>query len=146
MGKLKTVRNISVVLFAVFLIATVALFVAVRNLSDEDIQYTEVSAVITEKTSKTFKGKVTPVIYARYDDKEYLLKNVRKEYMYSEGSIITAYLYDGELYEGTEGIAGETPLGTLYFISLGLTALSGFTLLMSGAMLAEKKKRGERNG
>lgn len=139
----KIIRNISIAVFAVFLVATVILNIAVRSKSLDELDYSEVNVLVIQKKESFKNGQRRVAVTVRYDGEEYKLKNVMNDYLYSEGSVIDAYLFNGEIYENTNSLKSETPLGTLYFVSLAISAISGTALLMSALTVADMKKKGK---
>ena len=104
------------------LVMTVVFWFLMNNYNPE---YEEVKAIVTSATSKTLKNKKTGSntatfyeVKARYNGKEYELKNVHGLAGYSEGKTVNAYFANGNLYANIEGITTTSPVGIVYFIFL----------------------------
>lgn len=145
----KIKRNVAIlwILFVIALVATVALWFAMRNAKPE---FKEVEAVvISAQTNRvTVKGeygsKSSTDFYdvkVEYDGKTYDLKNAHNTYSYPEGKTVKAYLSNGKLYANKEGVQTSTPIATVYFVFLFGTFGLLFGASVYSGKLAENKKK-----
>ena len=87
-----------------------------------EVDYEEVTAIVTDTSSKTVVNKKTGSrttfyeVKVKYEGKEYELQNVHGLAGYSEGKNVKALLSNGKLYANVEGIKSTSPVAIIYFI------------------------------
>ena len=116
-----------VYLCGILTVIGVILTVLLRVFMDRaDVSYTEVEVqVVSAGTVNTTvkvghaRTKMTEYeIIVNYEGENYELQNAHDAYSYPEGSTVTAYLSNGELYANIEGVQTSTPVATAYFVGL----------------------------
>lgn len=96
-------------------------------MNEAEVNYEEVTAIVTNTSSKTVVNKKTgsrTIFYevkVRYEGKEYDLQNVHSLAGYSEGRSIKVLLSNEKLYANVEGIKSTSPVSIIYFIFLFAT-------------------------
>ena len=130
---------ISLILIPVLLLATI---ISSKLIPDESsYDFKEVLVQIDKKTQKiSSKTGYSCEILATYDNKQYELRNVKQDYLYSEGMLTKAYLYNNKLYADTKGIGMESPIGILYIIFLVGTFSSVVTTIVLVPRYSSQKK------
>ena len=109
-----------------------------------EIHYEEVTAVVTNTSSREVVNKKTGSrttfyeVKVKYEGKEYELKNVHGLSGYYKGKSVKALLSNGKLYANVEGIRSTTPVAIVYFIFLFGTF--GMLILSSTYMSKARKK------
>ena len=118
-------------------------------MNNAEIKYEEVTAVVTDTSSKAVINKKTGSrttfyeVKVNYDGKEYKLQNVHGLSGYFEGKIVKALLSNGKLYANVEGIKSTSPVAIVYFIFLFGTF--GMLMLSATYMSKVKQKKQENN-
>lgn len=114
-----------------------------------EVNYEEVTAIVTDTSSKSVVNKKTGSkttfyeVKVRYEGKEYDLQNVHGLAGYSEGARVKALLANDKLYANVEGIKSTSPVAIVYFIFLFGTF--GMLILSSTYMSKMKAKKQENN-
>lgn len=123
-------------------LACLVLTVVFWNLSrNQNIEYDEVTAVVTSASTTEVvnknTGSRTPFydVKVRYEGQEYSLENVHGLAGYSEGRSVKVLLSNGKLYANVEGITSTTPISIVYFVFLFGT----FAMLMIAATYSSKQ-------
>ena len=106
-------------------------------MSGADVSYTEVevqvvSAETVDTTVRVGRARSTMTSYeiiVNYEGENYELQNAYNTYSYPEGSTVTAYLSNGELYANIEGVKTSKPVATAYFVALFATFIMLFVTL-----------------
>lgn len=107
-----------------------------------EVNYEEVTAIVTDTSSTEVVNKKTgskTVFYevkVEYEGKEYDLQNVHSLVGYSKGSSVKALLSDGKLYANVEGIKSTSPVAIIYFVFLFGT----FGMLIASSTYMSKMK------
>ena len=107
-----------------------------------EVNYEEVTAIVTDTSSKAVVNKKTGSrttfydVKVEYDGKEYDLKNVHSLVGYSKGRSVKALLSNGKLYANVEGIKSTSPVAITYFVFLFGT----FGMLIASSMYMSKIK------
>lgn len=110
-----------------------------------DVHYEEVTAIVTDTSSKTVVNKKTGArttfyeVKVKYEEKEYDLQNVHGLSGYSKGRSIKALLSNEKLYANVEGIKSTSPVAIVYFIFLFGTF--GMLIVSSTYMSKAKAKK-----
>lgn len=108
---------ILIVIMIICIVVTIGLRFFMDNM---DINYEEVKATVISSESHLKRvGKSRQIVYdvkVEYEGNTYDLENVHDTYSYVEGSQITAYLSNGNLYANIEGVRTSTSLSTVYFV------------------------------
>lgn len=108
-----------------------------------EIQYEEVTAIVTDTSSKAVVNKKTGSrttfyeVKVRYEGKEYDLHNVHSLSGYYKGKSVKALLSNEKLYANVEGIKSTTPTAIIYFVFLFGT----FAMLILSATYTSKAKK-----
>ncbi|MCI8620746.1 MAG: penicillin-binding protein [Clostridia bacterium] len=108
-----------------------------------EVDYEEVTAIVTDTSSKTVVNKKTGSrttfyeVKVKYEGKEYELQNVHGLAGYSEGKSVKALLSNGKLYANVEGIKSTSPVAIIYFIFLFGT----FGMVFASATYMSKMKQ-----
>lgn len=108
-----------------------------------EVDYEEVTAIVTDTSSKTVVNKKTGSrttfyeVKVKYEGKEYELQNVHGLAGYSEGKNVKALLSNGKLYANVEGIKSTSPVAIIYFIFLFGT----FGMVFASATYMSKMKQ-----
>lgn len=108
---------ILIVIMIICIVVTIGLRFFMDNM---DINYEEVKATVISSESHLKRvGKSRQIVYdvkVEYEGNTYDLENVHDTYSYVEGSQITVYLSNGNLYANIEGVRTSTSLSTVYFV------------------------------
>ena len=109
------------IILIVIMISCIVVTIGLRFFMDNmDINYEEVKATVISSESHLKRvGKSRQIVYdvkVEYEGNTYDLENVHDTYSYVEGSQITAYLSNGNLYANIEGVRTSTSLSTVYFV------------------------------
>ena len=116
-----------VYLCGILTVTGVILTVLLRVFMDSaDVSYTEVevqvvSAETVDTTVRVGRARSTMTSYeiiVNYEGENYELQNAHDTYSYQQGSTVSAYLSNGELYANIEGVQTSTPIATAYFVAL----------------------------
>ena len=137
----KKVFIISIIAFVVGLIPTIALNIAVGN---AEVEYDTVQTRVVSSESSmggTRRAKQTNYdVVVSYEGKEYKLRNAHTV-SYIPGRTLEAYMSDGEIYADIQGIRTSTPLSTVYFIVMGITAVAFFVAIGSATTYFTNKRK-----
>ncbi len=112
-----------------------------------EVKYEEVTATVTDTSSRTVVNKKTGSrttfyeVTVEYKGEEYELKNVHGLSGYYEGKSVKALLSNGKLYANVEGIKSTTPVAIIYFVFLFGT----FGMLIASSMYSSKAKEKNKN-
>lgn len=112
-----------------------------------EVDYKEVTAIVTDTSSKNVINKKTGSrttfykVKVRYEGKEYELKNVHGLSGYYEGKSVKALLSNNKLYANVEGIKSTSPVAIIYFVFLFGTF--GMIFVSSTYMSKMKQKKKE---
>ena len=107
-----------------------------------EVNYKEVTVVVTDTSSRTVVNKKTGSrttfyeVKVKYKGKEYELKNVHGLSGYFKGKSVKALLSNEKLYANVEGIKSTSPIAITYFIFLFGT----FAMLMITTTYMSKSK------
>lgn len=110
-----------------------------------EVHYEEVTAIVTDTSSRTVVNKKTGArttfyeVKVKYEGKEYELQNVHGLSGYSEGNSVKALLSNEKLYANVEGIKSTSPVAIIYFIFLFGTF--GMLIISSTYMSKMKAKK-----
>lgn len=120
-------------------ISTIFLWFLMNN---SQIKYEEVTAVVTDTSSREIVNKGTNnrttfyEVKVEYEGKEYELQNVHGLAGYYKGKSVKALLSNDKLYANEEGIKSTSPIAIIYFIFLFAT----FGMVMLSATCTSKEK------
>lgn len=127
-------------------ICIVAAVLLRKPMDDVELDYKEVSVdVVSSRVvrSGTSKSKVTSYeVIVNFMGKEYRLKNVNNAYSYREGTTITAYLYNDNLYADVDGVRNSTPIAHAHFAAFICSFVMFLVTLCLWSSVAQKKRRG----
>ena len=110
-----------------------------------EVNYEEVTAIVTDTSSRDVINKKTGSrttfyeVKVRYDGKEYKLQNVHGLAGYYKGKSVKALLSNEKLYANVEGIKSTSPVAIVYFIFLFGTF--GMVIASSTYMSKSKAKK-----
>lgn len=111
-----------------------------------EVNYEEVTAIVTDTSTKEVVNKKTGSrttfyeVKVKYDGKEYDLKNVHGLTGYSEGRSVKALLSNDKLYANIEGIKSTSPVAIIYFIFLFGTFIMLFVAATYSSKLKQNKE------
>ena len=123
----------------VCLVLTVVFWFLMNNV---EVHYEEVTAIVTDTSSRTVVNKETGSrttfyeVKVKYEGEEYELQNVHGLSGYSEGRSVKALLSNGKLYANVEGIKSTSPVAIIYFVFLFGT----FGMLIASSTYMSKAK------
>ncbi len=112
-----------------------------------EVEYEEVTAVVTDTKSREIVNKNTQnrttfyEVTVEYEGKEYELQNVHGLAGYSKGRTVKALLSNDKLYANVEGIKSTSPIAIVYFVFLFGTF--GMVMWSATYMSKEKQKKKE---
>lgn len=127
------------IITAVCLILTIVFWFLMNKV---EVKYEEVTAIVTDTSSKEVINKKTGSrttfyeVKVMYEGKEYELQNVHGLAGYYEGRSVKALLANEKLYANVEGIKSTSPIAIVYFIFLFGT----FGMLILSATYMSKMK------
>ena len=127
------------IITVVCLILTIVFWFLMNN---TEVNYEEVTAIVTDTSTKEVVNKKTGSrtkfyeVKVRYEGKEYELQNVHGLSGYSEGRSVKALLANDKLYANVEGIKSTSPVAIIYFVFLFGT----FGMLILSATYMSKVK------
>ena len=127
------------IITGVCLILTIVFWFLMNN---TEVNYEEVTAIVTDTSTKEVVNKKTGSrtkfyeVKVRYEGKEYELQNVHGLSGYSEGRSVKALLANDKLYANVEGIKSTSPVAIIYFVFLFGT----FGMLILSATYMSKVK------
>ena len=107
-----------------------------------EVKYEEVTAMVTDTSTKEVVNKKTQnrtkfyEVKVEYKGQEYDLKNVHSLTGYYKGKTVKALLSNDKLYANVEGIKSTSPVAIVYFVFLFGT----FGMLMASATYMSKVK------
>lgn len=107
-----------------------------------EVKYEEVTAVVTNTSSRAVVNKKTHnrttfyEVKVEYKGKEYELHNVHGLAGYDKGKSVKAFLSNNKLYANVEGIKSTSPIAIVYFVFLFGT----FAMIMASATYMSKIK------
>lgn len=139
-------KNKSIILWGLTLVCLVLTIVFWNLANNVEVDYEEVTVVVTDTSSKSVVNKKTGSrttfyeVKVKYEDKEQTLENVHGLGGYTKGRSVKALLSNGKLYANVEGIKSTTPISIVYFVFLFGT----FGMLMISAMYSSKMKSKEK--
>lgn len=134
-------KNKSLILWIITALCLVMTVVFWFLMDGTEVEYEEVSAVVTSASTTEVvnksTGSRTPFydVKVRYEGEEYTLENVHGLAGYTQGRSVKALLANGKLYANVEGIKSTTPVAIVYFIFLFGT----FGMLMLSAIYSSKQ-------
>lgn len=135
-------KNKVVIMWIITAICLILTIVFGFLMNNAEIHYEEVTAIVTDTSSKNVVNKKTGSrttfyeVKVKYDGKEYELQNVHGLSGYYKGKSVKALLSNGKLYANVEGIKSTTPIAIVYFIFLFGT----FAMLIVSATYTSKSK------
>ena len=115
-------------------------------MNKSEVSYEEVTAIVTDTSTKEVVNKKTGSrttfyeVKVKYDGKEYDLKNVHGLTGYSEGRSVKALLSNDKLYANIEGIKSTSPVAIIYFIFLFGTFIMLFVAATYSSKLKQNKE------
>lgn len=127
------------IITAICLILTIVFWFLMNH---AEVNYKEVTAVVTDTSSRTVVNKKTGSrttfydVKVKYKGKEYELKNVHGLSGYFKGKSVKALLSNEKLYANAKGIKSTSPIAITYFIFLFGT----FAMLMITTTYMSKSK------
>ena len=127
------------VITAVCLILTIVFWFLMNK---AEVKYEEVTAIVTDTSTKEIVNKNTKnrttfyEVKVEYNGKEYDLQNVHGLAGYYKGKSVKTLLSNDKLYANVEGIKSTSPVAIIYFIFLFGT----FGMLMASATYMSKVK------
>lgn len=127
------------IITGVCLVLTVVFWFLMNN---QEVKYEEVTAIVTNATSREVVNKKSGSrttfydVTVKYDGKDYDLQNVHGLSGYSNGKSVKALLANGKLYANVEGIKSSSPVAITYFVFLFGT----FAMIIVSAMYMSKAK------
>lgn len=140
-------KNKVVIMWCITVLCLILTIVFWFLMNKVEVNYEEVTAVVTDASSKSVVNKKTGSkttfyeVKVRYEGKEYELQNVHGLAGYSEGTSVKALLANDKLYANVEGIKSTSPVAIVYFIFLFGTF--GMLILSSTYMSKAKAKKQE---
>ena len=117
-------KNKTAIMWIITVICLVLTVVFWFLMNNTEVNYEEVTAIVTDTSSRAVVDKKTGSrttfyeVKVRYEGKEYELQNVHGLSGYYEGRSVKALLSDGKLYANVEGIKSTSPVAIVYFIFL----------------------------
>lgn len=114
-----------------------------------EVNYEEVTAVVTSTSTKEVVNKKTGSrttfyeVKVKYNGKEYELQNVHGLSGYYKGNSVKALLANEKLYANVEGIRSTSPVAIVYFVFLFGTF--GMLIVSATYMFKMKEKNKEVN-
>lgn len=135
-------KNKTVIMWIITVVCLVLTVVFWFLMNNVEIHYEEVTAIVTDTSSKNVVNKKTGSrttfyeVKVKYGGKEYELQNVHGLSGYYKGKSVKALLSNGKLYANVEGIKSTTPIAIVYFIFLFGT----FAMLIISAIYTTKSK------
>ena len=135
-------KNKTIIMWIITVICLVLTIVFWFLMNNAEIHYEEVTAIVTDTSSRTVVNKKTGSrttfyeVKVKYEGEEYELKNVHGLSGYSKGRSVKALLSNGNLYANVEGIKSTSPIAIIYFIFLFGT----FAMLIASATYMSKAK------
>lgn len=117
-------KNKTAIMWIITMICLVLTVVFWFLMNNTEVNYEEVTAIVTDTSSRAVVDKKTGSrttfyeVKVRYEGKEYELQNVHGLSGYYEGRSVKALLSDGKLYANVEGIKSTSPVAIVYFIFL----------------------------
>ena len=133
------------IITVIFLILTIIFWFLMNKV---EVNYEEVTAIVTDTSSKAVVNKKTGSrttfydVKVEYEGKEYDLKNVHSLVGYSKGRSVKALLSNEKLYANVEGIKSTSPVAITYFVFLFGT----FGMLIASSMYMSKMKAKKQEG
>lgn len=140
-------KNKSIFLWLITLACLILTVVFWFLMNNTEINYEEVTAVVTSASTTEVINKITGSrtpfydVKVRYEGEEYNLENVHSLVGYSQGRSVKALLSNGKLYANEEGIKSTTPTAIIYFVFL----FSTFGMLMFAAIYSSKQHEKKKN-
>lgn len=132
------------IITALCLILTIVFWFLMNN---AEVNYKEVTAVVTDTSSRTVVNKKTGSrttfyeVKVKYEGEEYELKNVHGLSGYFKGKSVKALLSNEKLYANVEGIKSTSPIAITYFIFLfGTFAMLIITTTYMSKSKSKKQK------
>lgn len=135
-------KNKTAIMWIITVICLVLTVVFWFLMNNTEVNYEEVTAIVTDTSSRAVVDKKTGSrttfyeVKVRYEGKEYELQNVHGLSGYYEGRSVKALLSDGKLYANVEGIKSTSPVAIVYFIFLFGT----FAMFIASATYMSKSK------
>lgn len=135
-------KNKTIIMWVVTAICLVLTIVFWFLMNNQEVSYEEVTAIVTDTSSKSVVNKKTGSrttfyeVKVKYEGEEYELQNVHGLSGYYEGKSVKALLSNGKLYANVEGITSTSPIAIVYFIFLFGT----FAMFMASAIYMSKSK------
>ena len=127
------------IITAICLILTIVFWFLMNKV---EVNYEEVTAVVTYTSSKDVVNKKTGSrtkfyeVKVKYEGKEYELQNVHSLAGYYEGKSVKALLSNEKLYANVEGIKSTSSVAIIYFVFLFGT----FGMLIASSTYMSKMK------
>lgn len=135
-------KNKTAIMWIITVVCLVLTIVFWFLMNNAEISYEEVTAIVTDTSSKAVVDKKTGSrttfyeVKVRYEGEEYELQNVHGLSGYYEGRSVKALLSNGKLYANVEGIKSTSPIAIVYFIFLFGT----FAMFIASATYMSKSK------
>lgn len=141
-------KNKTAIMWIITVVCLVLTIVFWFLMNNAEISYEEVTAIVTDTSSKDVVNKKTGSrttfyeVKVSYEGEEYELQNVHGLSGYYEGKSVKALLSNGKLYANVEGIKSTSPVAIVYFVFLfGTFAM--FIVSTTYMAKAKAKKQGE---
>lgn len=135
-------KNKTVIMWIITVVCLVLTVVFCFLMNNVEIHYEEVTAIVTDTSSKNVVNKKTGSrttfyeVKVKYKGEEYKLQNVHGLSGYYKGKSVKVLLSNGKLYANVEGIKSTSPMAIIYFIFLFGT----FAMLIISATYTTKSK------
>ncbi len=135
-------KNKAIIMWIITVICLILTIVFWFLMNNAEVNYEEVTAIVTDTATKEVVNKKTGSrtkfyqVKVRYEGKEYELQNVHGLSGYSEGRSVKALLANDKLYANVEGIKSTSPVAIIYFVFLFGT----FGMLILSATYMSKVK------
>lgn len=139
-------KNKSTIMWIITAICLVMTVVFWFLMNKSEVKYEEVTAIVTDTSSKNVVNKKTGSkttfyeVKVKYEGKEYDLINVHGLAGYYEGKSVKALLSNGKLYANVEGIKSTSSVATVYFVFLFGT----FGMLIASSTVMSKEKENKK--
>ena len=141
-------KNKTIILWLITAVCLVLTIVFWFLMNKVEVDYEEVTAIVTDTSTKTVVNKKTGSrtdfyeVKVKYEGEEYELKNVHGLSGYSKGRSVKSLLSNWKLYANVEGIKSTSPIAIVYFVFLfgtfGMVMIS--SIYMSKAKTKSKKQ------
>lgn len=141
-------KNKVVIMWGITAICAILTVVFWFLMNKVEVQYEEVSAIVTDTSSKEVVNKNTQnrttfyEVKVEYNGKEYELQNVHGLAGYYKGRTVKALLSNDKLYANVEGIKSTSPMAIIYF---GFLFGTFGMLMVSATYMSKTKAKNKKN-